>query len=126
MSHIFIDNQIDLLEDRLNAMAAAVIDGTPDVLQSVSANLQRLAVDLMQTLDGGGYAQEHTSSHVRRIRSLAAGLATVREGLLRQSAYIDRALELVVPAMQKKSTYAGSGAYGAPVRQSGAFGVLAA
>jgi hypothetical protein len=126
MSHISLDNQIDLLEERINLLAATVVDGSPDVLQSVSGNLQLLTVELKQMLEVGGLEQLGVSGRISRVRSLAAGLATVREGLLRQSAYVDRALELIVPAMHQKSTYPGSKAYGAPVRQSGAFSVLAA
>ena len=125
MAHISLDIQIDLLEERLNLLAAAVVDGSPDVLQSVSANLQLLAVELMQMLEAQGRDQLGVSGRASRVRSLAAGLSMVREGLLRQSAYVDRALETIVPGMQKKSTYPGSNAYGAPVRQSGAFTVLA-
>jgi hypothetical protein len=125
MAHTSIDSQIDLLEERFNLLAATVVDGSPDVLQSVSASLQLLAVELKQMLEAGGRDQLDVSGRASRVRSLAAGLSTVREGLLRQCAYVDRALELIVPGMQKKSTYPGSNAYGAPVRQSGAFAVLA-
>lgn len=125
MAHISIDSQIDLLEERFKLLAATVVDGSPDVLQSVSSNLQLLAVELKQMVDAGGRDQLGVLDRASRVRSLVAGLSTVRESLLRQSAYVDRALELIVPGMQKKSTYSGSNAYGAPVRQSGAFTVLA-
>jgi hypothetical protein len=125
MAHISLDDQIDLLEGRFNLLAASVVDGSPDVLQSVSAKLQLLTVELMQMLEADGRDQLGVSDRASRVRSLAAGLSTVREGLLRQSAYVDRALETIVPGMQKNSTYPGSNAYGAPVRQSGAFAFLA-
>jgi hypothetical protein len=124
MAHFSIDSQIDLLEERFKILASTVVDGSPDVLQSVSSNLQLLVVELKQMLDAGGRDLLGVSDRASRVRSLAAGLSTVREGLLRQAAYVDRALELIVPAMQKKSTYPGSNAYGAPVRQSGAFAFL--
>jgi hypothetical protein len=126
MSNTTLDTQLDFLEERLNLLAATAIDGSPDVLQTVSGSIRLLAVELKQMLEADGWNPMGVSGRASRVRSLAAGLATVREGLLRQSAYVDRALELIVPAMQQKSTYPGSTAYGAPVRQSGAFAVLSA
>jgi hypothetical protein len=126
MLHISIDDQLDLLEERFQALASSLIDGNPEVLQSASASLQILAVELVQMLNADGRGQLGASGRSRRVRALAGGLATVRENLFRQSAYVDRALELIVPATQQKSTYSGSRAYGGPVRQSGAFAVLSA
>jgi hypothetical protein len=125
MVQISLDNHIDVLEERFDLLAAAVVDGSPEVLQSVSADFQLLTVELLQMLNAGGRDQMGISDSASRVRSLAAGLSTVREGLLRQAAYVDRALELIVPGMQKKATYPGSNnAYGAPALQSGAFAVL--
>ena len=126
MEHLSLHDHIDRLEERVNLLAATVVDGSPDLLQTVSGNLQLLAVELKKLLDVEGRHHIEASGLAPRVRLLAAGLATVREGLLRQSAYVDRALELIVPHMQQKSTYPGSKAYGAPVRQSGAFSVLSA
>ncbi len=126
MTNISLDDQIDLLQERVNLLAAAVVEGSPDSLQSVSGNLQLLAVELVGVLDAVGRSQLNFSGRASRMRALAAGLASVREGLFRQSAFVDRALALIVPAMQPKTTYPGSNAYGAPARQSGAFSVLSA
>lgn len=52
-------------------------------------------------------------------------LQPLREGLLRQSAFVERALEIVMPAAQQ-ATYASGTRYGGAVRQSGAFRVLSA
>lgn len=121
-----LDTQLDLLESQLNALSLILVDGHPDALQSGSAALQRLAVDLVQVTAGKGLEQLKQPRQRRRVRVLATGIATLRENLLRQMAYVDRALEIVVPATRDKATYAGSGAYGKPIRQSGAFSVLAA
>jgi hypothetical protein len=126
MSHTSLDAQLDHLEDRLHALAACLLDGSPDLVQTASASLQILAVELLQTLNADGRNLLGSSGRTRRVRALAGGLAMVRESLLRQSAYVDRALELVVPTSQQQSTYAGNRTYGGPVRQSGAFMVLAA
>jgi hypothetical protein len=126
MLHISLDDQLDLLEEHFEALASSLIAGNPDALQSSSASLQLLAVELVQMLNADGRGQLRVSDRSRRVRALAGGLATVRENLFRQSAYVDRALELIVPATQQKSTYSGSRAYGGPVRQSGAFKALSA
>jgi hypothetical protein len=126
MSHTSIDFQLDLLEERFNTLAASLIDGRAEALQTASASLQTLAVELVQMLSAGNISQLGRSACSHRIRSLSVGLAVVRENLLRQSAYVDRALDLLVPATQQKATYAGSRTYGGSIRQSGAFTVLAA
>ncbi len=126
MLNMPLDHHLDLLEERLNILAAALIDDSPEIFQSTSASLQLLAVELVQILDANGRGELGGAVRAHRIRSLAGGLAAVRENLLRRSAFVDRALELIVPASQQKSTYAGSRTYGGPARRSGAFKVLAA
>jgi hypothetical protein len=126
MSLASIDSHLDLLEERFNTLAGALIDGSAESLQAASSSLQLLAVELVRMLEAGGQGPLVQSACSRRIQSLTAGLAVVRESLLRQSAYVDRALELIVPAAQQKATYSGSRTYGGSIRQSGAFKVLAA
>lgn len=126
MTHTTFDQQLDLLESQLRELASSLIDGNPALLQLASAKLQQFAVDLIQMADEYGRAQLRTPALARRTRALSVGLSTVRENLMRQSAYVDHALALVVPATRQKSTYAGSQTYGSPVRQSGAFSVLSA
>ena len=126
MLHISIDDQLDLLEERLIALARTLVEGNPDAFQSASASLQLLSVELVHMLKSGGRGQFGGSGRAHRIRAMAGGLAAIRENLFRQSAYVDRALEVLVPATRQKSTYPGSRTYGGPVRQSGAFSVLSA
>ncbi len=126
MSHKSLDSQLDLLEAHFKDVAASLIDGSPATVQANAEALQRLAVELIQMADNVGRVQLASPHRMRRIKALAGGIATLRESLLRQLAYFDRALEVVVPATREKATYAGSAAYGAPGRQSGAFKVLAA
>lgn len=126
MSTSNLDAKLDGLHERLNAMAASLLGDSPEQIQFTSTQFQLLAVELVQTIDTVGRRQLASPTRVRRIKQLAMGLAMVRENLLRQSAYVDRALELVVPAARPKSTYSGNQTYGSPVRQSGAFTVLSA
>ncbi len=121
-----LDTQLDLLESQFSALAASLMDGRPEAFLAGGAGLQRLAVELSQMVNGMGHAELKSSRRTQRVKALAGGIANLRENLLRHMAYVDRALEIVVPATRDKTTYAGSGAYGQPVRQSGAFSVLAA
>lgn len=120
------ESQIDLLEAQFRDVSAALMDGGPVAIQSASATLQRLAVELVQMADEVGRDQRKSPGYLRRISALASGMVVLRESLVRQSAYIERALEVLVPATRQKSTYAGSGLYGSPIRQSGEFTAFAA
>lgn len=126
MSHSVVDAHLDRLESEFKTLSACLIDSQPEALVAASATLQRLAVELAKMAAGTSQMRLKSSSDVSRIKALAAGIASVRENLLRQVAYVGRALEIVVPATRDKSTYAGGGVYGQPVQQSGAFSVLSA
>lgn len=127
MSQIALDSHLDLLEQRLAMLAASLIDGETDTLVSSSASLQQLAIELAQFGEVPvKFGAKGMPDRVLRIKGLVGGLASIRENLLRQAAFVDRALETVVPATQQKSTYSSNRTYGGPVRQSGAFTVLAA
>ena len=121
-----LDAHLDRLESELKALAVCLIDSQPEGLVAASATLQRLSVELAKMAGGVGQMRLRSSPQLPRIKTLAAGIANVRESLLRQMAYVGRALEIVVPATRDKSTYAGGGVYGQPVQQSGAFSVLSA
>lgn len=126
MSHSSLDTHLDLLEAQVRELGASLIGADPTAVQAGGAALQRLAVELVHMVDGMGRGPLESPRRAHRIKALASGIATLRENLLRQMAYVDRALEIVVPVTRDKATYAGGGAYGKPVRQSGAFSVLAA
>jgi hypothetical protein len=126
MSHEHLDTHLDMFEMQLNDLSACLIDADPQAVQAASARLQQVTVDFFHRLDPQSRSYLGEKSRIHRIKALAASLARVRESLLRHSAYVDRSLELVIPASTRKSTYAGSATYGGPVRQSGAFKVLAA
>ena len=126
MSNHSLDAQLDRLDERFQALAASLTGGSPDQVQLASQQFQLLAVALVQALDSASRRALASPQRMRRIQLLAVGLASVRENLLRQSAYVERALEVVMPTARQKSTYAGNQTYGGPARQSGAFSVLSA
>jgi hypothetical protein len=102
------------------------MDDDPAAIQIASASLQRLAVGLVQMSNDAERDQLNHSSHLRRIRALASSMVALRENMVRQAAYVDRALGVLVPATRQKSTYASSGVYGSSIRQSGEFTAFAA
>lgn len=120
------DVQLDRLEAHFKEVEACLIDRDATAMQASVAKLQLFAVEFIQTADAVGRAPLGSPGRMRRVKVLAGGIASLRENLLRQSAYVDHALEIVVPATRKKATYAGSATYGSPARQSGAFSVLSA
>ncbi len=120
------DAQICLLEAQFRVVSAALLDGGPVAIQSTSATLQRLAVELVQMVDETGRDQLNSPGHLQKLSVLASGMVALRENLVRQSAYVERALEVLVPATRQKSTYADSGVYGSSIRRSGEFTAFAA
>lgn len=125
MTNHSLDDQLDQIEQQFNELSTTLVDGDANGVRLASAALQQLAVDLIQMVDEMGSASLASHSRGQRIQLLASAIPSLRENLLRRSAYVDRALEMIIPATQK-TTYAGGGAYGGGVRQSGAFKVLSA
>nr|WP_295775425.1 hypothetical protein [Rhodoferax sp.] len=120
------DTQIDLLEAQFQDVSTALMGGDPAAMQSSFAAFQRLTIELVQMADGVERNQLRSPSRMRKIRALASGMVILRENLVCQSAYVERALEVLVPATRQKSTYAGSGVYGSSIRRSGEFAAFAA
>lgn len=121
-----LDRHLDLIEQQFNELSALLVDGNPSGVQSASAAMQQLAVDLIQMADDIGRTSLLSPSRALRIQTLATALPVLRATLLRRSAYVERALEMVIPATQKATTYAGGATYGTAMRQSGAFKLLSA
>lgn len=127
MTQSSLENQLEILEAQFTEMGASLMAGNPALLESTGARFQQMAVELKQMIDRMGRMQVNSTTRNQRIRALVSGVAVLRENLLRQSAYVDRALGVLVPATGQKATYAGGGgAFNRPVRQSGAFTVLSA
>jgi hypothetical protein len=127
MSFTSLEKQLDLLEQQFNEVSSALIDGDPVLVESSSAALQQLAVDFLQIADELGRGSLAPAHLALRVKTLAVGLPTLHANLLRRSFYVDRALQLVVPATQAPTYSAAStNPYGNGVRQSGQFKVMSA
>lgn len=120
MSHFSVDDQLDLLEQQFKEVFVAVAQDDAVTLQSGSATLQQLAVHFMQMMDGMAPGDLALASRAKRIQALAHGFPVLRESLARRAAYVEQALQLVVPTAPK-ATYADHSRYGNGARQAGAF-----
>lgn len=119
MSHLSLEQQLDRVERQFNVLSCALIDGNPEAVQSASALLQQLCVHFVQMVDEVGRYNTAAGPLLPRIQALAAGMPVLRENLLRRSAYVERALQLVVPTTQKTTYAANAGPYGSGLRPSG-------
>ena len=126
MSISHLDIQLEQLESQCHALQASLLSGNVAELQAGGAALQRLTVEFSQMAGEAGLGQLNIPSRMQRVKAIASGIAMLREGMLRQLAYTERGLEIVLPATRDKATYATGGAYGRPVRQSGSFSFLSA
>ena len=117
MQHVSVEIQLNLVEKQLNEAMRYLSDGDSQSLVDVSASLQSTAVDLVQLMHTQrkmGGAQQFGL----KIGILAQRLLELRENLIRRSAYVDRALKVVLPSTDV-TTYQSRGPYGYGVRSSG-------
>ena len=134
MTHPSVEQQLGWLEEQFNSVSCAIISGDPDKVLAGCAALQERAVALLQNSEDLHSQSQVDARLAIRLQALSQGVSMVRESLARRSAYVQRALELVVPGGGgAMTTYSGSagatgttGPYGGPVRQSGQFKVLSA
>jgi hypothetical protein len=127
MSGSSLAQQLGLLEDQFSAVSSALVGADPSEVRSSSAKLQQLAVELLQILGGCGRDSLHEPQLAHRLHALAQSMPLVRENLARRSAYVERALALLVPQALAQATYAdNSGPYGGGARTSGQFKAFSA
>jgi hypothetical protein len=100
-----IEKTLSLIEFQCEAVAAAVADGEPQVLEGASNALRQAALDFSALMDSQGGARQAGPELRARLQKVATRLNSQRENLLRRSAVVERGLHALVPATQK-STYA--------------------
>jgi hypothetical protein len=94
------------------------------------AELQPMLVGLSQTLQDPNSSASRSALVRNRLKKNLAMVAALREGVIRQSVNVDRAVAALVPAAQA-ITYGSVGgalghrAYGMVARQSGEFKMIA-
>ena len=121
-----IEKPLSQMESQFNTVMAAVNSGDPVSLGSAGIALRQAAVDfsgLLQALPADALSANELKL---RLKKLGRGLAGQREGLIRRTVVVERALYAMVPGA-RESTYAQSGGpYVGAGRQTGAFKLLAA
>ena len=116
----------DLVERQFNEVAAILASDHTESMASASTALQALAVELVQLIGPVERLRSAPAVEVERIRALSSGLSLLRDNLSRRTAYVNQALQIVVPTAAK-STYSGANSpFSAVIQQSGQFKVLAA
>ena len=110
------------VEQQIGVVRAALLSDDPALLESATQNLQQVVTEVFRTyeqLSKSGKTPKHLAL---RMKELSAALSTVRENLMRKSAFVEQALQIVLPE-KPQSTYAPkSGPYGSAMRKSGKFG----
>ena len=103
-----IEKPLSLIEMQCDAVAAGVVSGEPQALESASMGLRQAALDFASLMDTLNLAQQSGTELRTRLKKVAVTLNIQRENLLRRSAVIERGLNALVPSTQK-STYAPAG-----------------
>lgn len=124
MQNISIETQLVLAEQQLNAAVHCLNAGHGQALVQASEGLQATAVGLVQLMQ---VARSTTlaADYASRIGDLAQRLIYLRENLIRRSAYVERALKVVMPAVEK-TTYQTRGPFGSTLRSAGALNTASA
>ena len=114
------------VEQRLNAVSAALVSGEAVTLETSSAALRQAAIDFSAVIKGFSPKDLDDERFKLRLKKIASGIASQRESLIRRTVLVDMALNTVVPATQSTTYAQVAGPYGSAGKQSGAFKYLAA
>ena len=126
MNHAMIQ-QLDLVEQQFNQVAAFLASGQAPQLETASQALQALSLDLARLLQTQSAASAASQKALhQRVVALASGLQMLRDTLSRQAAFNQQALQVVLPTPAKSTYGGGSSVYGTVARQGGVQKYLAA
>jgi hypothetical protein len=124
-----VDSQLSLIEAQLAFLHAASLADDPTELPPALAELQPMLVDLSHTLRDPNSIASHSALVQNRLKKNFAMVSALREGVIRQSVNVDRAVAALVPTAQS-ITYGTVGSalghqpYGMAARQSGEFKMI--
>jgi hypothetical protein len=98
----------------------------PSQLPPALAELQPMLVDLSQTLRASNSTETRSALVQERLKKSFAMVSSLREGVIRQSVSVERALSALVPTAESITYGSASGTlrhqpYGSAARQSGEF-----
>ncbi len=124
MQNKTIETQLALAEQQLNAAVLSLNEGHGEALVEASEGLQATAVGLVQLMQASR-TNALASDYAAKMGDLAQRLISLRENLIRRSAYVERGLKVVMPAVEK-TTYQTHGPYGSTPRSAGAMNTASA
>ena len=131
MDKIDFESQLSLNEAQLAVLREASLAVDPTHLPSALAELQPMLMVLSQTKSASNSTETHTALVRERLKKSLAMVSSLREGVIRQSVGVDRALSALVPATQSvtygSASYTlGHQPYGSAARRSGEFKMVVA
>jgi hypothetical protein len=118
-----IQSQLTHIEQQLNSALHCLNTGDSPALVQASAQLKAASLELLglvqndhslgrhQQPNRQPHQQSQASQQKTQISQLAQRLLSLRENLIRRTAYVERALQVVMPEAQKKPTYLSAGPY---------------
>ena len=121
-----IENALTEVEHCSSKVSVALVSGEPQALVSASADLRQAAIDFSQLLQNLTPLELRNRVLKSRLKSLANMMASQREGLIRRTVVVERALNAIVPTTLSTTYAQVIGPYGSPGKQTGAFKLLAA
>ena len=117
-----LEQLMDQVEQQLLVVRSALLGDDPTVLESSTQTLQLQVAELFKHHEQYKKSGQSTKHLNLRMKELSAAITLVRENILRKSAFVDQALQIMFPD-NAPSTYAHkSGPYGSAMRKSGKFG----
>jgi hypothetical protein len=121
-----VESQLSLIEAQLAFLREASLADDPSQLPPALAELQSMLVDLSQTLRASNSTETRSALVQERLKKSFAMVSSLREGVIRQSVSVERALSALVPAAESITYGMASGTlrhqpYRTAVRQSGEF-----
>lgn len=119
-------NQLDLVEQQFNQVAAFLASGDAPNVQTASAALQTVSVELARLLQAADHKPLARKAIRQRVMAMAAGMQILRDNLSRQAAFNLLALKVVVPTPTQSTYSGGSSVYGSVARQAGVHKYVAA
>ena len=121
-----IEKQLSEIEQQCAALTEAVNSGEPVSLETASAQLRQLAVDLSRSPEVFQLNAQATQLFKARLQKVVGGIGVQRGSLARRAAVVERGLNAMVPATRESTYGQAAGLYGAAGKQSGVFKLLTA
>lgn len=104
-----LDAALSRIERQLDSMEAGVGQGDAAAMELHSTVLRQVVADFSHLVEGRHAAFSNPVVQ-RRLKQIAQNLASQREGLIRRSASVERALHALIPATESATYVPPSGA----------------